>query len=276
VTLSSQRFANASRGRHVFLTGQNTYCDWWWQDLVRLAPQYKTRDAITHHFFPSIQFVAETVVDSRDVKSIKYPYTFWLSTRNIAQFDAAFMEGLIAAVGRMHRKRGGKMKGIAEDRVPGFHSTFEPDVPSTQMEDMVAQVNKITSKMAKTSIKAAPAPPGMKTTIKSGSFTAGPAPSGMKATTILRTDAMIYLEPGLNVDILFFEDQSGKSSRLGRLRRIVELFFALKTVCAVKIKKPIMLSVDNHDFANFEGWIQAVRCRLRSGCISPCTHDPSL
>lgn len=152
------------------------------------------------------------------------------------------------------------------------------------MEDMVAQVNKITSTMAKTSLKAGPVPPGMKTTIKAGpaalgmktTIKAGPAPSGMKATTILRTDAMIYLEPGLNVDIMFFEDQSGKSSRLGRLRRIVELFFALKTVSSAKIKKPIMLSVDNHDFANFEGWIQAVRYRFRSSYVLSRTHAPSL
>lgn len=63
------------------------------------------------------------------------------------------------------------------------------------------------------------------------------------------------------MDIMLMDDPAGKTSRLRRLQRIVELFFALKAICVEKmICKPIELSVVNHDFANFEGWIQAVRC----------------
>lgn len=212
-------------------------CDWWWHDLARLAPECKTRDAITHHFFPSIHYVTE----SREAKGIKFPYTFWLSTRNVTRFDAAYMKGLIAAVGRMHQKRGGKMKGLAVDRMPAFHSNFEPDTPSPRVEHMVAQLNKITSMMSRTPTAA------------------GPVPSEMNTPSIIRTDAIIYLEPSIKMDILFLDDPSGKSSRLGRLQRIVELFFALVEMSIEKrINKPVMLLIENHDFANFEGWIQAV------------------
>lgn len=92
-------------------------------------------------------------------------------------------------------------KGFAEDRMPAFHSNFEPDTPSARVEHMVAQVNKITSMMARTST------------------TAGPVPSEMNTPSIIRTDAMIHLEPGVKMDILFLDDPSGKSSQLGRLQR---------------------------------------------------------
>lgn len=158
--------------RYVFLTGGALNCDWWWRDLARLAPKCKTRDAIIHHFFPSIHYIAET----HDARYFKFPYTFWLSTRTVPRFDAAYMKGLVAAVGKMHRAQGGKIKGIAEDRMPAFHSNFEPNVPSERTEHMLAQVNKITTFISKKSSKATP------------------VPWEMNMPSLIRTDAIISLE----------------------------------------------------------------------------------
>lgn len=136
--------------RYIWLGSEGD--GWFWKALFVHAPKdiNKTFDALAHHFFPSLCFIAEVGKPNPDNPSNDNVFNVWLSARNVLnQYDYnAMARLLLGAWSRTAKKiqyRGKVPRTLWElPELPSLHSNHNP-VEWTEAADMFEKRSKVKS-----------------------------------------------------------------------------------------------------------------------------------